>query len=196
MRQPTTIHPNLASAMIDRAQVTCDMKNELSKNRLQLFSETGSLPPHYIASALGLTDKADGSKRRIHHLPYAAAGSTPINSGIPESYGTIAYSSITDAVAAVQRRGKNCILVKRDFESAFRHIPVSPLDSPLLGFHWQNLNYTELFLPFGLRMAPYLFNLFAEVFHWVLEDQLRRLSQPVSVIHYLDDLLLVLPPLS
>jgi len=111
-RQPTTIHPNLASAMIDSAHVTSDIKNELSKNRLQLFSETGSLPPHYIASPLGLTDKADGSKSRIHRLSYAAAGSTSITSGIPESYGTIAYSSITDAVAVVQRWGKNCILVK------------------------------------------------------------------------------------
>jgi len=111
-RQPTAIRPNLASAMIDPAQVTSDIENELSKNRLQLFSETRSLPPHYFASPLGLTDKADDSKRRIHHLSYAATGSTSINSGIPDSHGTIAYSSITDAVAAVQRWGKDCILVK------------------------------------------------------------------------------------
>lgn len=70
------------------------------------------------------------------------------------------------------------------------------MDPPLLGFHWQNLYYTELFLPFGLRTASYLFNLFAEVFHWVLEDQLQRLSLPVSVIHYLEDFFLVLPPRS
>jgi len=114
--QRTTIYPNLASGMIDPAQVTSDIKNELSKNRLQLFSETGSLPPHYIASPLGLTDKADGSKRRIYHLSYAAANSSSINSGTPESHRTIAYSSITHTVAAVQSRGKNCILVKRDFE--------------------------------------------------------------------------------
>jgi len=43
-RQPTTILPNLAFGMIDPAQVTSDIKNELSKNRLQLFLDTGSLP--------------------------------------------------------------------------------------------------------------------------------------------------------
>jgi len=70
------------------------------------------------------------------------------------------------------------------------------MDSPLLGFHWQKLYYTELFPPFGLRRAPYHLNLCAQVFHWVLEDQLKRLSLPVSVLHYLDDFFLVLPPQS
>jgi len=84
--------------------------------------------------------------------------------------------------------------VKRDLESAFRHIPVSPQDSPLLGFHWENTYYAEQFLPFGLRTAPYLFNLFAEVFHWFLEQELQRQDLQVQIIHYLDDFLLVIPP--
>lgn len=195
-RPSTTIHPNLSSAMIDAHLVTCDIQKELSQDRLDVFPEANCLPQNYIASPLGLTDKADGSKRRIHHLSYPDSGSTSINSQIPEHYGTITYSTIQDAIEAVQLWGRNCILVKRDFESAFRHIPVSPLDSALLGFHWEDLYYTERYLPFGLRTAPYLFNLFAEVFHWLLDDQLKKSNLPVSVIHYLDDFFLVLPPKS
>jgi len=79
-----------------------------------------------------------------------------------------------EGIEAVQKLGKNCILVKRDFASAFRHIPVSPEDSPLLGFHWLDKYYAQRFLPCGLRTAPYLFNLFAKVFHWILEQHLEE----------------------
>ena len=192
----TTIHPNLSSAMIHAHLATCDIQKELSQDRLDVFPEANCLPQNYIAPPLGLTDKADGSKKRIHHLSYPDSGSTSINSQIPEHYGTITYSTIQDAIEAVQLWGKNCILVKRDFESAFRHIPVLPLDSPLLGFHWEDLYYAERYLPFRIRTAPYLFNLFAEVFHWLFDDQLKKLNLLVSVIHYLDDFFLVLPPKS
>jgi len=77
---------------------------------------------------------------------------------------------------------------------AFRHIPVSPLDSPLLGFQWQSRYYTECFLPFGLRTAPFLFNLFAEVFHWILEEAFKLQGLRASIIHYLDDFLMILLP--
>jgi len=76
---------------------------------------------------------ADG----IHHLSYPAGDPSAINNGIPEDYGAIAYSSIEDAIRAIQLFGTGCILIKRDFEAAFRHIQVSPLDTPLLGFQWQ-----------------------------------------------------------
>ena len=85
------------------------------------------------------------------------------------------------------------MLIKRHFESAFRHIPVSPYDSPLLGFHWQNWYYAERYLPFGFWTAPYLFNLFAEVFHWILQDQLIKYHIPARIIHYLDGFLIVIP---
>ena len=193
-RETTTIYPNLSSALSDESQVTSDIENELSKHRLQVLPNVASLPKYYIASPLGLTDKADGSKRRIHHLSHPATSSLSINSQIPERYGSITYSSINDAVNAVQRWGRDCILVKRDFESTFHHIRISPLDSPLLGFHWKGKFYSECFLPFGLRTAPYLINIFVEVFHWCLEAEFRKQNLAASVIHYLDDFFLVLPP--
>ena len=66
---------------------------------------------------------------------------------------------------------------------------------PLLGFEWKRKYYAEPFLPFDLRTAPYLFNLFAEVFHWILADVLKQNGMPAKVIHYLDDFLIILPHL-
>ena len=171
-REAPTIYPNLATAHADTNQVTADITQELNLDRLLVYPNIQALPTHYTASPLGLTDKSDGSKRRIHHLSYPTNTTSSINGGIPEEYGVIAYSSVHDAILAIQNMGVGSLLVKRDFESAFRHIPISPLDSPLLGFQWQGKYYAERFLPFGLRTAPYLFNLFSEVFHWILEQEL------------------------
>ena len=164
-RSGITIYPNLSTANTDARLVTAEVASELNKNRLEEYQDSGSLPDNYTVSPLGLTDNSGGSKRRIHHLTYPSAEESSINSGIHEAYGVIQYCGIEDAIRAVQTSGRNCILIKRDFESAFPHIPILPEDSPLLGFHWQNGYYTERFLPSGLMTAPYLFNLFAEVFH-------------------------------
>ena len=125
----------------DTHLVTSDIAAEASLNRFLVYPNKESLPALFTASLLGLVDKADGSKRRIHHLSYPAIGSDSINAGIPEHYGSISYSTIHDTILGVQEMDRNWILVKRDFESAFRHIPISPLDSPLLGFKWQGIHY-------------------------------------------------------
>ena len=46
-----------------------------------------------------------------------------------------------------------------------------------------------MFLPFGLRTAPRIFNLFAEALHWVFET-----LHEWNVTYYLDDFLFSFPP--
>ena len=192
-RHSVTIHPNLSTAEHKANLVSADINHELLKNRLETYPDFASLPNHYTASPLGLVDKSDGSKRRIHHLSYPPGDNSAINNGIPEEYGAIVYSTIEDTIQAIQHFGAGCNLIKRDFESAFRYRPVSPLDSPLLGFKSGERYYAEKFLPFGLRTALYIFNLFGKIFHWVLGDQLENQYLPVNIIHYLDDFLMVVP---
>ena len=69
-RTRVTIHPNLSSAEEDPSTVTAEIISELKKNRLELYPDYTSLRNQYTASPLGLTDKLDGSKHRIHHLSY------------------------------------------------------------------------------------------------------------------------------
>lgn len=64
-----------------------------------------SLPSGFTASALGLMEEADPTKRRIHHLSYSPDDSTAINNGMPEEYGAIVYSTIDDAVKAIHHFG-------------------------------------------------------------------------------------------
>ncbi|KAG0635992.1 hypothetical protein HOY80DRAFT_1003825 [Tuber brumale] len=144
------IHPNLSTAQADPHLMSSDIAVELSKNRLKIYSDLSKLPNHYTASPLGLINKLDGRKRPIHHLSYSPLGLTSMNSGIPETYETITYITVNEAIQATQELGKDCMLVKRDFESVFSPIPISPLDLPLLAFRWEDTYYSEEFLRFGL----------------------------------------------
>jgi len=129
------IHQNLSSAAHSPEVVTTNLAEEIEKNGLECYLTLAALPKVFTASPLGLVDKADGTNRRIHHLSYPANDNRLINAGIPEQYGAIPYCTVKDTLVAIQKFGPRWLLVKRDFESAFRHIPISPLDMPLLGFH-------------------------------------------------------------
>ena len=86
--------------------------------------------------------------------------------------------------------GKGAILVKRDLADAFRHIPIAISNYWLPGFYWDNSYWIDCFLPFGLRTAPFIFDLFAKGLHWILVAKLGW----ATVLHYLDDFFAVLSP--
>ncbi len=79
--------------------------------------------------------------------------------------------------------------MKQDLKSMFCHIPIDPCDYWLLLFKWDGKFYMDMFLPFGLHTAPWIFNLFTEALHWIF-DTLHEWN----VTHYLDDFLFVFPP--
>jgi hypothetical protein len=56
-------------------------------------------------------------------------------------------------------------------------------------FQWNGKLYVDIFLPFGLRTSPFIFNLFSEGLHWILEWLSNR-----QLVHYLDDFLLIDDP--
>lgn len=58
-----------------------------------------------------------------------------------------------------------------------------------MGFQWDNKFYKECCLPFGLRTAPFLFNLFAEALHWIVQSWLGW----EKTCHLLDDIIHIVP---
>ena len=88
-----------------------------------------------------------------------------------------------DAITEIARLGKGPLLAKVDVKSSFRIVPVHPEDRLLLGMKWCEQLFIDTTLPFGLRSAPKIFNCLADSIEWF-------------VIHYLDDFLIIGPPLS
>ena len=68
-------------------------------------------------------------------------------------------------------------------------IPIHPDHWHLLGIYWQSQSYIDLYLPFGLRSAPFLFNRLSDVLECVLKNNYHM----KNVIHILNDFFIAEP---
>ena len=68
-----------------------------------------------------------------------------------------------------------------------RLLPVH--DCHILGMKWRDQVYINTCLPFGLRSAPKLFNVLADLLSWILQN--KGVS---PLLHHLDDFLTLGPP--
>ncbi|SOV04714.1 uncharacterized protein UDID_17171 [Ustilago sp. UG-2017a] len=141
---------------------------------------------HLVCSPVGTVPKPRSSKlRTIHHLSHPRRPRPQqlpsVNAGIAPHFATIRYASLTTITEFV-RENPSCRLWKSDLTDAFRHIVTTLDDARLLGFTFEGRFYMETGLTFGGRSSPWLFNLFAEALHWILQS---TTTHPVD--HYLDD---------
>ena len=82
-------------------------------------------------------------------------------------------------------------MAETNFKLAFRLIPIHPDDWHLLWIHWNNQYYVNLYLPFWLRMAPFLFNQLLDALEWVLKQKYGF----KYVLHLLDNFFMAEPTL-
>jgi hypothetical protein len=148
-----------------------------------------------VTSPVGAVPKptvnGEEKSRMIHHLswPKRSRTDSSVNVGIDSGAVTLHYSDIEvqlRALGAAARRDPENLegryLWKVDLKDAYRHVVVEQRDARLLGYFWPKYGYLyETQLSFGGKSAPFLFNLVAEGFEWVLK------SMGVSCDHYLDD---------
>ena len=99
------------------------------------------------------------------------------------------YATIDDAIRLIKSLGKGCFLAKTDIKSAFRIIPVSPNDFPLLGMEWQGKFYFDKCLPMGCSSSCNIFETFTTALEWVAMNKLNA----SALIHILDDFLFIAP---
>ena len=102
-----------------------------------------------------------GKWRLIVDLSYPEGAS--VNDGIDPALCSLSYTSVDWAVKLIVAAGRGSLLAKLDLESAYRMIPVHPDDRPLLGMKWRGSYLLDTALSFGLRSAPKLFNVVADV---------------------------------
>jgi len=77
--------------------------------------------------------------------------------------------TIDDAILKILQYGRDTpctLLAKFDIQSAFRLLPVHPVDRPTWGEHI----YIDHCIPFGLRSAPKLFNILADLLAWIAQN--------------------------
>ena len=112
-----------------------------------------------------------------------------INDGIPKELCSLQYITIDHTINHIMTIGQGAQLGKIDIKSAFRLLPVHPTDRHLLVMQWRRELFIDTCLPFGLRSAPKLFNILADLLAWVLKQQ-----GVAPLLHYLDNFLTIGPP--
>ena len=183
------ISPNLKSARDFPDSITTDLNILVSENRV---AGPFTLPPHPFFRVCPLGSVArkrapNGKRRVINHLSYPEGDS--INNGIPPSEAAIVYDRFEKAVEDVVKSGRGSLLAKLDLKDAFRHIPIRQADWHYMGYRWLEQFWNAIVLVFGIRSAPYIFNLFAEALHWIIDRHI-----PAHIRHYLDDFLTIFCP--
>ena len=126
----------------------------------------------------------------IFHLSYPKTSPTSINANIPIGDYTLQYITIDNAILLLLSLGKGAFMSKTDIQSAFCIIPIHPHDWELLGMQWKGLYFFNTVLPFGLRSAPFLFNMLSDALEWII----RHKFNITGVMHILDDFFIALPP--
>ena len=105
---------------------------------------------------LGVVPKKTlGEFRMIHHLSYPEGSS--VNDFIPKEMSSVQYATIQDAISFIQRSPQSVYMAKVNVESAFRIMPVSPADRPLLGYQWLRKFYMDAVLPMGCSSSCAIF---------------------------------------
>ena len=179
---------NLQSALEHPHIVSEYLRKEVCEGRVAgPFNR--SLAPSVHINRFGVIPKSHQPNkwRLIVDLSFPAHKS--VNDGIPKELCSMSYVTIDDAIQKIISMGPDAKLAKVDIKHAFRLIPVHPADRHLLGMEWENYIFIDGCLPFGLRSAPKLFDIMAELLAGILQEQ-----GVTYVIHYLDDFLTIGSP--
>ena len=181
---------NLECALQHKEVVDEYLQNELSHKRISGPFKKCEVPRVQI-SRFGVIPKnhQPNKWRLIVDLSFPKGHS--VNDGISKSLSSLSYITVDDAIDEICSIGPDCLLAKIDIKNAFHLLPVHPADRHLLGMEWRDLVYVDNCLQFGLRSAPRLFNLLAELLSWIVQSKGVSFS-----IHYLDDFLTMGPPAS
>ena len=177
--------------------ISCFEKPEEVQKKLQKETALGRIagpflePPFqadYIISPIGIVPKSEtGQFRLIQHLSFPENNS--VNDGIIDESKTVNYASIDDAIAKLKTNGNGALMSKSDIDSAFRLIPVIPDDYPLLGMKFNHRYYYDKCLPMGCSSSCHIFERFSTALEWIATHKFGI----QSIIHYLDDFLIVGP---
>ena len=153
------------------------------------WSFSKPLAPVVHINRIGVIPKKyqPGRWRMITDLSFPEKSS--VNDAINSQLCSLSYITVEEVATRAILMGRGSLLAKIDIKSAYRLVPVSPMDRKWLGICWQDQVYIDAMLPFGLRSAPKVFNAVADALEWCIA------KAGVEILyHYLDDFVIVGPP--
>ena len=157
---------NLKSALDNPGPVEEYLHKELQMGRVQELPVLVSNKVH--TSKFGVIPKSNQPGKWRLILDLSSPSGASVNDGISKDLCSMHYATLDEALAVIVDLGPGALLAKIDIKEACRNIPVHPDDRPLLGMAWGGRTYIDCQLPFGLRSAPLLFSVVADVLEWIV----------------------------
>ena len=175
---------NMKSAFDFPNVIDRKLQHELELGRiLGPFTERPDISRYRISPLGVVPKKLPGEFRVIHNLSYPEGES--VNDYIPQEFSTVQYATIQHAISFIKEADSIVFMAKVDIEAAFRIIPISPQDSPLLGFKWRGAYYMDAVLPMGCSSSCSIFEAFSTALEWIAMNKLGV----TKVVHIIDDFL-------
>ena len=180
-----TFPKNNKSAMLHKEGLSESIRKEITR---QHTAGPFAFPPFPIThvSPLGAAPEPDGSVRLIMDLSQPKGLS--VNEFISKEEFPCKYTPFDAATRLIRLTGKGCYLTKVDIKHAYRLLPVRPEDWPLLVYQWEGQYCVDLKLPFGCTSSASIFNDFADLVCWIINNKFDLVT-----IHYSDDYLTISP---
>ena len=185
-RTSMQVGPNLESAHEHPAALDGNIADELAVGRRK--GPYNSMPfPAFYSNPLGVVFKKGKSKPRvIHHLSWPrTAANASVNASIFDF--DVKLDAFDRALKMVKELGQGCVMSKIDVESAYRCIPVRPVDWPLLGLEWKNRFYFDVVMQFGITSATAIFEWYSSAAQYIAE----KTCAIKHMVHYVDDFMLM-----
>ena len=148
--------------------------------------------PNLRCSAIGLVPKKSDNPdpnstdnwRFIHDLSTYPKNDS-VNSWVADKYAKVEYNSFDEFIDNLAALGPGALMAKADLKSAFRTLPMSPLDFHALGLTFNGKYYVNVCMPMGARVSCATYEKFSTFIQWCIED----VSGKKLVTHYIDDFL-------
>ena len=153
--QPATGLANHSSATANPIHVRHYLATECKHKAIIGPFATPPFQPWWRTNPLMTRPKQDSDKLRvILDLSFPDLGS--VNAGIPSGSLDGADFKLRlptpfTLAARIKQLGPGCLLYKIDLSRAYRQLRSDPLDWALLGINWEQEEYIDVAVPFGLR---------------------------------------------
>ena len=176
------------------------LESERSAGRLLGPFTSATLPhPRVQISPLGTAHKKsydpDVVKRRVIYNLSAGPDGDHEQSVNGSTYQdpSLAYDTIGDAATVLRRFGREAHLAKTDAEAAFRQVPLHPSAYHRMGVQWRGEIYLDTRVPFGLRMAPFIYTSLSDAVRFVVQTTINRSlgEDQAVVLSLIDDFLII-----
>ena len=158
------------------------LRKEVSEGKVSISKDK----PNCI-HVMGEVTKSDGRLRPI--TDYSLPESTSINSFMHTTCEEFKYHSVNDVTKILSRGDYMSVL---DIASSYRLVPIYPTHSKFQGFKWDfddgngEIVLVENRLCFGLKCAPYIFNLLSK-----LVVAMAKSRGVANMVNYLDNFIIV-----